>query len=136
MRHVIGLVALLGLAASAPPAEHVVLPGATAPVTVNGVPLSLRIAPGTPGLPMFSHSVVARAELKCSGLLCFGVAYNIGRERVGGRTALAQFGWGDAAPAKRRVGWLSPPYDMPEDGTIGPAGLPEPVVRFVLGPDQ
>lgn len=133
MRHVIGLIALSGLAASAPPAERVVAPGEVAAVRVNGVPLRLRITPGTPGLPLLSQAATAQARLKCSGLLCFGVTYAIGRERVTGRTALAQLGWADGAPSKRRVGWLSAPHDLPGDGTIGPAGLPEPIVRFVLG---
>lgn len=136
MRQVIGLVALLGLAASEPPTERVVEPGATAPVTVAGIPLRLRISPGTPGLPLLSQAIVAQAGVKCGGLLCFGAAYKIGREQVNGRTALAQIGWGDAPPAKRRVGWLSAPHDLPGDGTIGPAGLPESVVRFVLGPSR
>lgn len=133
-RHAIA--ALLLLAATAPPAERIVAGDGIVDATVNGLPLRLRIEPGAPGLPLVSQAFAARAGLKCGGLLCFGVAYGVGRENAYGKTVVARFGWGANKAEKRRVGWLSRDYAMPADGAIGPAGLPEPVVRFALRPPR
>ena len=129
-RHAIA--ALLLLAASSPPAERVVTDDGIVDATVNDMPLRLRIEPGAPGLPLVSQAFATRAALKCGGMLCFGVGYNVGREKAYGKTVVARFGWGAGAAEKRRVGWLSRDYAIPADGAIGPAGLPDPVVRFVL----
>ena len=126
------IAALLLLAASSPPAERIVAGDGIVDATVNGLPLRLRIEPGAPGLPLVSQAFAMRAKLTCGGLLCFGVGYNVGREKAYGKTVVTRFGWGTDTAEKRRVGWLSRDYAMSADGAIGPAGLPEPVVRFVL----
>lgn len=134
MRGVVAMAAAGLVAASAPPAERVVAGDRIVPVLVNDTPLRLRIDPGMPGLPIVTAPVAARLGLTGGGMLRFGVAYVIGRERVYGRTQVTRFGWDGAAPGKRRVGWMSRVFPMDTDGAIGPAGVPEPIVRFVLRP--
>lgn len=136
MRKAGGAIVLVLAVASAPPAERVVEADSTVTIAVNGEPLSFRIDPRAPGLPVVSGAVAQRLGLKGGGLLGFGVCYAVGRERVCGRTQVSRLAWPDAPPGKRRVGWMSRDYPMAVDGTIGPAGVPEPVVRFVLGPSR
>lgn len=124
--------ALVG--AAAPPAERVVQPGETAAVSVNGKVRRMRIEPGAPGLVLLTPEYAAAAGLKGGGMLGVDVAYLVGNDRVIGRTAVARFALDGARPGKRRIGWTARPYAMGVDAVIGPAGLDEPVVRFVLGP--
>ena len=131
------MIATAGLAsASAPPAERVVSGDRIVTVAVDGTQLRLRIDPHAAGLPIVTGPVAERLRLKGGGMLGLGVAYAIGHERIYGRTQVARFDWGAAASGKRRVGWMSRVYALAADGTIGPAGVPEPIVRFVLRPAQ
>ena len=57
----------------------------------------------------------------------------MGPEQVPGRSAVGRIAVGaEARPRKRRIGWTGRPYVSGADGVIGPGGLPEPVIRFVL----
>ena len=120
------------LVAASTATERVVQGDGFIAATVNGVPAKLRIEAGAPGLPLVSAAIVAGAKLKCGGLVCLNVRFGIGRERVAGLTGSAAVGWDAGKPDDRRVGWLSNGWPTQGDGTVGPAGLPEDRVRFVL----
>lgn len=133
-RAIVGLFTL-GLVGAAPVApERTVAGDALATVTVNGARLRLRLEPSAPGLPQLAPALAPRLGLKGGGLFGIGVGYRVGREMVYGRTQVAKVGWDGGAPTKRRVGWVSRNWTPPADGIVGPAGLPEPVVRFQLHP--
>lgn len=125
MRTIVAIAAL----ASAPAAERVIT-DTTLAADVGGAPLRLLIDPGAPAMPIISAEAAARAGLKAGP---FAIGYRVGPVTVAGRSAVGRIGRG-GAPAKRRIGWTSAPYAAGYDGAIGPGGLPEPVVRFVLGP--
>lgn len=132
-RHVLAFFALL----ASPPAlgqtnELVVSGDGIVPVTVNGVPARIRIDAAVPSLPMLTTDYAARARLR-AGPFAFG--YMVGPEMVRGRSAVARIAIGEGArPRKRRVGWTDRPFAPGVDGVVGPGGLPNQVVRFVLGP--
>lgn len=112
--------------------ERVVSGDALVAVMVNGKPLRLRIEPGVPGLVLVAPALKEALGLKASGFFGIGVRYVIGQETTYGGTHIAQFGWAGEKPGKRRIGWMSRAYQPPADGTVGPAGLPEQVIRFAL----
>ena len=60
-----------------------------------------------------------------------GMTYSVGPQRVSGPSAVGRIDLGGGA-LKRRIGWAALPYATGIDGVVGPGGLPEPVVRFVL----
>jgi hypothetical protein len=65
----------------------------------------------------------------------FGFGYMVGPEQVDGVSAVARIAVGPGSQArKRRVGWTRLPYSAAADGVIGPGGVPQQVVRFVLRP--
>lgn len=103
-------------------------------VTVNGAPGRLRIDPAAPALPILTNTFAQRAALRPGP---FAFAYLVGPERVMGRSAVGRIAVGAGVPPrKRRIGWTERPYVPDADGVIGPGGLPEPVVRFVLRAPQ
>ena len=120
--------ALIG---AAPPAEYVVTGDGVAPVVVNGVPGRIRIDPAAPSLAMLAPAYGARVQLRPGP---FAFLYMVGPERVEGRTAVARIGLDGVRPRRRRVGWTQRAYAAEADGVIGPGGLPQAVVRFVLRP--
>ena len=121
--------------AGEPPTERAVTGDGVVAVTVNEVAGRLRIDPAAPGLPLLAPDLAERAGLKGGGLLSFGVAYRVGDQKVAGRTQVARVGWG-GQPARQRVAWTARPFAAGVDGAIGPGGLDEPLVRFVLRPTQ
>jgi len=123
------------MGASAPPVERVVTGDGVVAVTVNGVQGRLRIDPGAPGLPLLTPEFAERAGLKGGGLLSFGVNYRVGPQSVSGRTQVARISFG-RTPAKQRLAWTARPYASGVDAVAGPAGLDEPVVRFMLRTPQ
>ncbi|WP_425231013.1 hypothetical protein [Sphingomonas sp.] len=126
-------VAAMGLVGTAaPPAERIVTGDRLVAITVGGLPLRFRIDPGVPGLPLVAAPVAERLSLRGGGLLALGVAFSIGHERFYGRTQVVRLGWNGTTAGKRRVGWLFRAYPLAVDGTIGPAGVPEQVVRFAF----
>src|SRR4051812_25384776 len=127
--------AAFALAAAAdPPRELVVSGDGIVATTVNGVPGRLRIDPAVPALPMLGSAWAERARLRPGP---FAFSYLVGSERVNGRSAVARIAIGDgAAPRRHRVGWTERPYTAAADGVAGPGGLPQQIVRFVLGPPR
>jgi hypothetical protein len=112
--------------------ELVVRGDGIVPAVVAGVLGRLRIDPAVPAMPMLASSWAERAQLR-AGPFAFG--YLVGPTQVGGRSAVARFAVGEgAAPRRQRVGWTGRPYSEAADGVIGPGGIPQRVVRFVLRP--
>lgn len=113
--------------------ERVVSGDGIVSVILNGAPGRIRIDPASPALPIFTSPFAAgQAGLRAGP---FAFAYLVGPEQVAGRSAVGRIAIGEGArPRKRRVGWTERAYAPGADGAIGPGGLPEPVVRFVLRP--
>ncbi len=111
--------------------ERVVSGDGIVTVNVNGAAGRLRIDPAAPALPILTLPfALEQAHLRPGP---FAFAYLVGPERVLGRSAVGRIAVGDEArPRKRRIGWTARPWVANADGVIGPGGLPEPVVRFVL----
>jgi hypothetical protein len=124
--------ALIPAIAAAQPRERVVDGEGVVTVSVNGEAGRIRIDPAAPGLPILTQSFSERARLRPGP---FAFAYLVGPEHVNGRSAVGRIsvGAGDP-PRKRRIGWTSRVYAAGSDGVIGPGGLPEQVIRFVLRP--
>ncbi|RDE04840.1 hypothetical protein [Sphingomonas aracearum] len=132
MRHVAPLLLLL-LAAAPPATERTVSGDGVVAARIGAATLRLRIDPAATAMPLIHAEAAARAGLK-PGM--FGIGYRVGPERVTGRTAVARIELGDGTALRRRIGWTQPHYAPDVDGVIGPGGLDEPVVRFVLGPGR
>lgn len=121
-------------AAADPPAELVVSGDGIVPAIVNGVPGRLRIDPAVPTLPILSTDWATRAGLR-AGPFAFG--YLVGPETVRGRSAVSHIAIGGNTEARsRRVGWTERPFTAEADGVVGPGGVPQQIVRFVLGPSR
>ena len=116
--------------AAAAPSERVVTGESVIAGTVAGVPGRFLLDPGAPSMPLLTTDYAARAGLK-GGM--FGMRYAVGPVIVAGATAETPIGFG-AVEGKRRVGWTARAYHAGYDGSVGPGGLPEDVVRFVLRP--
>ncbi len=130
------LLALVSSTASARPRQPqdlVVSGDGIVTVTLNGTPGRIRIDPAAPALPIFTLPfAMGQAHLRPGP---FAFAYLVGPQQVEGRSAVGRIAVGEGVrPRKRRVGWTGRPYVQDADGVIGPGGLPEPVVRFVLRP--
>ena len=125
--------AFVSASAAAQPGERVVSGDGIVTVTLNGLPGRIRIDPAAPALPIFTTPFAAgQAQLQPGP---FAFAYLVGPEQVPGVSAVGRIAIGEGArPRKRRVGWTGRPYFEGADGVIGPGGLPEQVVRFVLRP--
>ncbi|NYT41561.1 hypothetical protein HZY97_12385 [Sphingomonas sp. R-74633] len=98
------------------------------PATIQGSPARLRIDPGAPSMPVFNPDFAAKAGLRAGPFATRGA---IGPVKVNGRSAVVRLDLGQGA-FKRRVTWFEAPYASDADGTIGPGGLPDDRVRFVL----
>ena len=120
-------------AAAAQPAERVVSGDGIVSVSVNGAPGRLRIDPAAPALPILTAPfALGQARLR-AGPFAFG--YMVGPQEVAGRSAVGRIAIGEGSrPRKRRLGWTGRAWVEGADGVIGPGGLPEPLVRFVLRP--
>ena len=120
-------------AASDRPEEELIVTGdGVVPAVVNGAPGRIRIDPAVPSFAMLGPDWAIRTGLR-SGFFRFG--YLVGPEQVDGATAVSQIAVGEGAEARRRrVGWTARPYTASAEGVIGPGGLPQEVVRFVLRP--
>jgi len=123
------------IAASAVPAERTVSGDGIITVKVNGEPVPVRVDPAAPGMPLLTNATGERLGLKMSGKLGIGFIYSVGPTRVSSKTRVARVNFGGGA-AKQRIGWSERPFSAVAEGSVGPAGLPEPVVRFVLRAPQ
>lgn len=127
---------LVGAAGPPPakaPQERVVTGDGILDVQLNGRPLRLRIDPAAPGMPLVSDAVAEQRGLRMARKLGIGFGFSVGPTTVMSRTQVVKIAYG-STPEKQRVGWTQRPFAMAADGSIGPAGLPEPVVRFALRP--
>lgn len=116
------------VAAAAAPRERVVTGDGIVTARIGTTPLRLRIDPGATAMPLITDAVAAAAGLKAG---MFGTLYGVGKVRIPGRTAVTPIDFG-TGPVKRRVSFAPKPYAAEVDGVVGPGGLEEPVVRFVL----
>jgi hypothetical protein len=113
--------------------ERVVSGDGIVTVSVNGARGRIRIDPAAPAIPMFTTPFAADQARLRAGPFAFG--FMVGPQAVPGRTAVGRIAVGEGArPRKRRIGWTGRTYLQGADGVIGPGGVPEPVVRFVLRP--
>ncbi len=113
--------------ATAPP-ERVIRVGQPVATTINGTPGTVVIDPGAPSIPMISKALAERAALK-PGM--FAIGWGIGPVTVRARTAVVRIDLG-RGPVKKRIGWADRAYIDGADGAVGPGGLDDDVIRFVL----
>jgi hypothetical protein len=122
--------AVLLLLAAAPAAtERQVEDTGIVTLTLGTVPLRVRISPAAPAMPIFSQAAADRAGMKGGPS---GAQFVIGPVKHAARTRVATLAIGDSR-FERLVAWTPEPFAPGLDGVIGPGGLPDPVVRFVLG---
>jgi hypothetical protein len=121
------------LAAAAPsgqPDVRIVAGDGLVAGSVGGHPASIRIDPGATATPILDAGFAARAGLAVIGTR---LAATIGPERIIGQFAVVPVDLG-RGPVVRGVGWYSRRFDEDADVSVGPGGVPEAVVRFVLRP--
>jgi hypothetical protein len=111
-------------------AELVVEGDGVRPASLMGVPVRLRIDPAAPGMPIVDPDAASRARLRSGPL---SPSYGVGPVRIAGRSAVARVDLG-RGPVKRRVTWADRAFADDADVTVGPSGLPDPLVRFRLRP--
>ncbi len=130
-RAAIGGAALLLVGAAEPARDEFVVTGdGVVAASVNGAPGRIRIDPAVPSLALLGPHWAASARLRAS---FFGFGYLVGPNEVAGASTVARIAVGAGAePRRRRIGWTARPYAANADAVIGPGGLPQPVVRFVL----
>ena len=134
VRMIVPVLALLMLTAAAKhPAERVIDGDAMIDVRIDGAPARLRVDPAAPAMPLINAELAGRAGLKMTGSWGVGIGYAVGGTSVMTRTQVVRADFGDG-PAKRRIGWARRPFAAVADGSIGPAGLAEHVIRFQLRP--
>ena len=114
--------------------ERVVSGDALVPVVVDGRTLHLRIEPGVPGMVLVAPTLKEQLGFRKGGFFGIDVCYRFGHEHTCGHTHVVHFAWEGEKAGKRRIGSMSRAYQPPADGTVGPAGLPQQVIRFVLHP--
>lgn len=115
-------------AATAPPAERVIVVGEVIPARINGLPIQMRVDPAGTALPLIDDAAAARVGLKASMI---GIGYAVGPQQVFGRSAVARIDLG-AGAVKHRIGFVPRRYSGAVEGTVGPTGLPDARVRFQL----
>lgn len=127
-RTITALMAMMAIGATRAPQERVIAADGIVSGRIGDTPLRLRIDPAAPAMPLVTTAVAERAGLK-GGM--FGTVYGVGPLRIPGRTAVTRIDFGTGA-VKRRVSFAPRAYAAGFDGVVGPGGLEEPVVRFVL----
>ena len=102
------------------------------PITVEGITGRLLVEPGGPRRLTCDPRFAARAQQSADEAEAVVIG-RVGPERVLGRTGRLRVtidGRTDAKP----VAWPTRPFLTDADCWAGPAVLPQPVVRFLLGP--
>ncbi|PTQ60710.1 hypothetical protein C8J45_11249 [Sphingomonas sp. PP-CE-3G-477] len=138
------LVSSVALAGDTVTAIRDVPVGGMIAATIDGKPVTLRVDPAAPGLVFVTTAVAERLASKGGAL---GLGYSVGGQGAMQATTVRPMTFGTNA-VKRRIGfpsrkhetkgkaadprWVGRPYADVGDGTIGPASLPEPVVRILL----
>lgn len=113
---------------AADPPERVIRVGELVSAKVAGIPARILADPGAPSFALVTADIAKRAELKPGP---FALAYLVGPVRVSGRTAVVRVDLGNGEE-KKRIGWTDRPIVPGVDGSVGPGGLKDEVVRFVL----
>ncbi len=131
--------AFLLAGAAAPSRERVVSGDGVLAARIAGVPARLRIDPAAPAMPLIDRSLAERARLKMEGHWGIGIGYSVGGTAINTRTQTVpvELDTGSGSPimmGRRRVGWASRPFAPGVDASVGPAAMPEPIVRFQLRP--
>jgi len=123
------------IGASDPPKERLVAGNGIVNAILDGAPVRLRVDPAAPGAPLIAQPLAEQLGLRLSRRLGIGFVYSIGPVHVTSSTAETEVNFG-SGPEKQRVVWTSKSFSPVGDGSVGPAGVPEPVVRFQLRPTQ
>ncbi len=123
--------------AANPPQERVVGGDGVVAARIAGLPARLRIDPAAPAMPLIDQALAERAKLKMEGGWGIGIGYSVGGITINTRTQTVPVEWGtgsgmNAKAGKRRVGWATRPFAAGMDASVGPAAMPEPIVRFQL----
>jgi hypothetical protein len=126
---------MLLVGAGPPPAERVVGGDGVVTVTIDGKAVRVRIDPAAPGMPLLIKEVADRLRFKESRRLGVGFVYSVGPVRIMSSTKVARVDFGGGAE-KQRMGWADRPFGPAAEGSVGPAGLPERVIRFALRAPQ
>jgi len=106
------------------------LDGTPIDITIGDASGRLLVDPGAPSMPLVTTAFAERAGLRAGP---FSLRYRVGPIAVNGSSAVGRIDTG-SGPARRRIGWTERPFAAGSDGVIGPGGIPDPVVRFVLRP--
>ena len=122
---------LMVTAAAKSPQERIVTGDALIDVRINGTPARLRINPAAPAMPLITVGTARRAGLKMKGSWGVSIGYSVGATSVMTRMQVVRLDFG-GGPAKRRIGWASRAFSTVADGSVGPGGLAEPVIRLQL----
>ncbi|WP_203308976.1 hypothetical protein [Sphingomonas beigongshangi] len=114
----------------AAPAERVVrIDDPFVAVSVNGAAFRVRIDPAAPNMPLIAKTADRGAKSRRMGI---SYVFGVGSTTIVADTEVARVDYG-AGPVKQRIGRTRQPFAaVAPQGSIGPGGLPEPVVRFVL----
>ncbi len=128
---IMAMTALLLVGATRAPQERLVTGDGVIAAQIAGLPARTRIDPAAPAMPLIDLALAERAKLKLEGSWGIGIAYSVGGTRVSTRTQGVPVDFGGGA-AKRRVGWAERPFAPGFDASVGPAAMPEPIVRFQL----
>lgn len=123
---ILALGVLIG--AATPVRERIIDGNGVVDATIGGVSGRIRIEPSGTAMPLITSAYAERAKLK-SGMFSFD--YAVGTQRVYGKTGVATIDLG-TGPFKHRIGWTERPYTTKADGVVGPGGVPEDIVHFVL----
>lgn len=124
---------LVGAALSAKdaPRERLVPPDGLVAARVGDAAMTVRIDPAMIAMPMLDSAHAALAGLKAGP---FPMGFAVGPHVFKGQTAVGSLVLPGAAPFKRRIGWATAPHTEGIAGSLGPGGVPEPLVRFALRP--
>lgn len=131
IRYALATLALPLLIGADAPSERVIDGDHLIAVTINGVVTRLRVDPSAPSIALVTPEVAQRAGLRMGRKLGIGFTYGVGPVLVSSSTAVARVDFG-AGQGKTRIGWTERTYSAANDGTIGPAALPDTTVRIVL----
>jgi hypothetical protein len=123
--------AMLLVGATQPAQERVVIGDGVIEGRIAGLPARTRIDPAAPAMPLIDLALAERAKLKLTGSWGVSIGYRVGNTGVMTRTQVVEVDLG-AGSDKRRVGWAQRPFAPGVDVSVGPAALPEPIVRFQL----
>lgn len=130
-RMTMAAMAMLLVGAAQPAQERVIAADGLIEGRIAGQPARTRIDPAAPAMPLIDLALAERAKLKLTGGWGVGIGYRVGTTDVMTRTQVVEVDLGRGTD-KRRVGWAKRPFAPGVDVSVGPAALPEPIVRFQL----